>query len=204
MQQSTTPRPDASFGAACAALDGFDWRRDVQVEQIPAPSRIAPFAHAVSVEVQGAGSHRATGRLVLLHDPAGQEAWAGTLRWVTLARADTGEELASDPLLAELAWGWLTDALDEHDAAHRAASGTVTAVTSRSFGGLQGTSDHTEVELRASWTPLADPAPSIARHDFTQHLAAWQDLLCRIAGLSPLPAGVVPLARTRRRQGPST
>lgn len=185
-------------------MDDFGWRRDVQVEQIPAPARIAPFARAVSVEVQGAGTQYAVGRLVLLHDPAGQDGWDGTYRWVSLARADTARELAANPLLAELTWGWLTEALDAHDAAHRAASGTVTAVTSRGFGDLQSTSDRTEVELRASWTPLADPSPSIARHDFTQHLAAWQDLLCRIAGLPPLPAGVVPLARTRRRQGPST
>ena len=53
----------------------------------------------------------ATGRLVLLHDPAGQDAWDGTLRLVTYVTAELEPELASDPLLPAVGWSWLTDAL---------------------------------------------------------------------------------------------
>ena len=58
----------------------------------------------------------ATGRLVLLHDPAGHEAWQGTFRVVTYVRAELEPEMASDPLLPGVGWAWLTEALDGHGA----------------------------------------------------------------------------------------
>jgi len=46
------------------------------------------------------------------------------------------------------------------------------------------------MEVRASWTP--------ADADLGRHLLAWSDLLCTIAGLPPLPEGVVALPGQRR------
>ena len=46
------------------------------------------------------------------------------------------------------------------------------------------------MEVRASWTPLG---PEVG-----DHLLAWSDLLCTIAGLPPLPEGVVALPGPRR------
>ena len=46
------------------------------------------------------------------------------------------------------------------------------------------------MEVRASWTPLGN--------DLGAHLLAWSDLLCTIAGLPPLPEGVIALPGARR------
>ena len=78
---------------------------------MPAPQRIAPFASALSADVTVDGEDVGTGRLVLLHDPAGNDAWAGTFRCVAYARAEIDPEIANDPLAGEVAWSWLTEAL---------------------------------------------------------------------------------------------
>jgi len=168
------------------------WRPELVVEEMPAPQRIAPFAVAVTAEVVVSGDEVGSGRLVLLHDPAGNAAWDGTFRCVTFARADVDPEMVTDPLLAEVGWSWLLDALGSHGAAYRAPSGTVTAVSSESFGGMAEEEPRAEIEVRASWTPeLVDGVGLIP------HLAAWSELLCTTAGLPPLPAGVVPLPSRR-------
>ena len=97
----------------------------------------------------------AAGRLVLLHDPAGNAAWQGTFRCVTFARAEVDPEMVSDPLLAQVGWSWLLDALASHGAEFVAPSGTVTSVSSESFGGMADEDPSAEVEVRASWTPRA-------------------------------------------------
>ncbi|CAM5609004.1 hypothetical protein SCALM49S_00322 [Streptomyces californicus] len=78
----------------------------------------------------------ADGRLVLLHDPAGQDAWNGTFRLVTLVRAELEPEMAADPLLPEVCWSWLTGALEDRGLAYGEASGTVTRAGSHYFGAL--------------------------------------------------------------------
>ncbi len=160
---------------------------------MPAPQRIAPYAVALTAEVVGSTAsdeELASGRFVLLHDPSGPEPWAGEWRAVTFARAELEPELATDPMLGAVGWSWLTDALDAHGAAFTAEAGTVTRVVSESFAGLADRPASVEMEVRASWTPLG---PSI-----DVHLEAWSDLLCTIAGLPPLPDGVVALPGQRR------
>ena len=63
-------------------------------------------------------------------------------------------------------------------------------VVSERFGGLADRVTTVELEVRASWTPLD------AR--LGEHLLAWSDLLCQVAGLPPLPDGVVALPGPRR------
>ena len=75
------------------------------------------------------------GDVVVLHDPAGNDAWSGTFRCVAYARAEIDPELVSDPLLAGVGWSWLTEALDAHGAEYVMPSGSVTCVSSESFGG---------------------------------------------------------------------
>lgn len=181
------------FGRLTGELAHFGWRPEVEVEDIPSPQRIAPHSAAIAADVVVDGNDVGNGRLVLLHDPAGVEAWEGTYRCVTFARAEVDLEMVIDPMLAEVGWSWLTDALEAQGALYTAASGTVTAVSSRCFGAMQDEPDRAEVEIRASWTPLID-----ADHPLSPHLAGWQDLLCMTAGLPPLPRGVVPLARVGR------
>nr|WP_269779186.1 DUF3000 domain-containing protein [Propioniciclava soli] len=191
-------RPESGvFDDAVRALLGLSWRPELIVEEIPAPQRIAPHAVAIGAEVEIADEELGNGRLVLLHDPAGNPAWDGTFRCVTFARAVVDADIALDPLLAEVGWSWLTDALEHRDATYTAPSGTVTAVSSKSFGSMEGDPDKSEVEIRASWTPVLSSGTGVV-----PHVLAWQDLLCMVAGLPLLPEGVVPLDphRTGRRR----
>ena len=178
-----------SFDRVKDAIEVFRWRPELSVDQIPAPQRIAPHAYAIEAIVGLVDDAEVgTGRLIVLHDPAGNPAWQGTYRCVSYAHADVDAEMVTDPLLAEVGWTWLTDALHGAGAGYHDASGTVTAVSSRSFGELKGEPDHAEVEIRASWTPACDDDL-----DITAHLAAWQALLYITAGLPPLPEGIIPL-----------
>jgi hypothetical protein len=179
-----------------AELLSTAWRPELHVEEIPAPQRIAPFSAAITADVLVAGNEVGTGRLVLLHDPAGNSAWQGTFRCVTFARADVDPEMITDPLLARVGWSWLVDALAAHGAEYGEPSGTVTSVSSESFGGLSDESPRAEVEVRASWTPVITDELGLS-----PHLAAWAELLCTTAGLPPLPAGVVMMPS--RRNPPS-
>lgn len=184
-----------AFAEAEAALGSFSWRPGVEVTEIPAPQRIAPHAAAISATVSHDGLEVASGRLVLLHDPVGNEAWEGTFRLVSLARGDVDALMVSDPLLPEVGWSWLMEALDVRHAVHEAASGTVTSVASRSFGRMEDDPERSEIEIRASWTPLLDSGHSLA-----PHLWAWQDLLCLTGGLPTLPEGVAPLPNRGSRR----
>ena len=48
---------------------------------------------------------------MLLHDPDGHEPWEGTFRVVTFVRAELEPEIGADPMLAEVGWSWLMEAL---------------------------------------------------------------------------------------------
>jgi len=170
------------------------WRPELKVDQIPAPQKIAPFAVAISAEITVDDEDIGTGRLVLLHDPDGSASWDGDFRCVSFSRAEVDPEMVTDPLLTEVGWSWLLESLERNQATYCAPSGTVTAVSSRSFGGIADDPARAEVELRASWTPQITSTA-----DVTAHLQAWAELLCLTAGLPPLPEGVVPI--TPRRPG---
>ncbi|WP_125777809.1 DUF3000 domain-containing protein [Antribacter gilvus] len=196
------------FAAALDALRGQALRPEVHLTEIPAPVRVAPWSVALSADViPGAppGTHGhdddealATGRFVLLHDPAGQEAWHGTFRVVTLVRGTTDPEMAADPVLADVAWSWvqesLTDAGLEPGVNLVAEGGTITRVLSHSYGALAGTPDAVDLEIRASWTPTD--------LNLGPHLAAWGALLATAAGLPPAWAGVASLTRRFTSRSP--
>src|SRR3954468_13969821 len=100
------------FLAAVRALRAVRLRPEVVLEEVPAPQRIAPFAIALSAEAVADGEELATGRFVVLHDPKGPEAWEGTFRVVTFVRAVLEPEFGSDPLLGQVGWAWLEEALE--------------------------------------------------------------------------------------------
>lgn len=171
------PQPDM-FRDAVSSLSATPVRPEVRVESLRPPQRLAPWSYALSAEIISPdGTDLASGRLVLLHDPDGHEAWDGVLRLVAYASAELDDQMGVDPMLPSVGWSWLTGALDERAAAHRAAGGTVTQTTSTRFGDLVGPSTTVSMELRASWT--ADDA------DLSPHLLAFVDLLCTAAGLPP-------------------
>ena len=131
----------AEFEQAVQDLRVARLRPEVRLTEVPAPSRIAPYAVALTAEVVTAGGsgeddELASGRFVLLHDPAAPDPWDGVWRAVTFARAELEPELATDPMLGAVGWSWLMDALAFHDAPYVAEAGTVTRVLSESFAGL--------------------------------------------------------------------
>lgn len=179
-------------------------------EKQPPPRRLAPFAAAIGATVHdpdlsgktppGPGDDADTeigwGSFILLHDPAGQPGWAGPFRVIAYIRADLEPEIAADPLVGQVGWSWLTEALDTRTNGYHQVSGTVTRVVTEGFGAKQAEPVATGFELRASWSPSGRGAP----RDLDGHVAAWCDTLCTAAGLPPLPAGVSPLRpRPRRR-----
>lgn len=183
-----------AFVLARAELEMFPWSPDLEVMALEAPRTIAPYAEAVGAEISDEHAVQGCGKLILLHDPAGQAAWDGDFRCVTYANADIDQETFYDQFRAEVGWSWLIDALASHDATARAISGTVTVSASTHFGGRDPRPASAEIELRASWTPDLRRGVGL-----TAHLAAWQDLLRMVTGLPPQTASIIPLARAGRR-----
>src|SRR5688500_7324709 len=197
--RSEIDRTPPAFTAAVEQVGRAVLRPEVVIDTMPARQRIAPFAHAVSGDVRApstgpgrsaGGEELGTGRFILLHDPAGNDAWGGTFRCVTFARADVEPEMAADPSLPTVGWSWLTDALESHGGGYIAPSGSVTVVHTEGFGEMAADGSDAQIEVRASWTPSSD--------DMGAHISAWSDLLCAIAGLPPLAPGVIPLQPRRR------
>ena len=205
----------ADFLFALGTLRKARCRSELRLDEIPAPGRLAPFAVALGAEVvvpgdgasgavhgpaapalaPAAGSddvELATGRFILLHDPDGSAVWDGEFRIVTYIRAQLEPDMGNDEMLGSVAWTWLVEALENHQADYRSAGGTATRVLSESFGTLADRPGTIDIELRASWTP--------AGRDITAHLEAWSDMVCTFAGLPPLPDGVSALPRRRPRQ----
>jgi hypothetical protein len=158
-------------------MRSVETRPEIRLEDAAAPGNLAPYSVAIGGTVTRDGDEVATGRLILLCDPAGHDAWAGTMRLVTYVTAEVDAEMAADPLLAAVAWSWLTDALDAHGAAYRSPGGTVTITTSSKFGDLAGPPSTADLEIRASWSPADDR--------YADHMHAWCGLLASTAGLPP-------------------
>jgi hypothetical protein len=192
--------PDV-FRAAVASMHTAVLRPEIFCEEMPAPQRIAPYASALSADVTVDDVEVGTGRLILLHDPEGNDAWAGgTFRCVLYTRAEVEVDLISDPLLGEVGWSWLTEALESHGAGYLAASGSVTRVATESFGGMADEAGTAQVEIRASWTPVADEN---GYADVRPHVEAWAELMCTAVGLPPVPEGVAVIPSRRGQRGPA-
>jgi hypothetical protein len=193
--EAAPPGQPPEFTAAVAQLRGAAVRPEIELGELPAPQRLAPWSHALSATVHDPVSDAeiGSGRLVLLHDPSGVEAWHGTYRYVVFASCDVEGEIARDPLLPDVAWSWLLESLVAADAPYTALGGTVTATSSVRFGEIADTARTDDVEVRASWTaPDGDAGP---------HLAAFVGLLTVAAGLPP--EGVSTLVR-RKNDGKSS
>jgi hypothetical protein len=199
------PGVPPAFREAVEALRGARLRPEIVIGDTPAPRKLAPYAFALTATVEVDGEELADGRLVLLHQPGGHEAWNGEFRLVSLGRAELEPEMADDLMLAEVGWSWLMDGLEQQGARYTEPSGTVSRCSSHYFGALAERETSTEIEIRASWTPVPTPTDGAG---FAEHLRAWCELLCLCAGLPPVPAapvtapvtsgGVVPMP-TRRR-----
>src|SRR3954464_4835199 len=194
---SGAPPDSVEFTEAVRAMNEARMRPEVLTEPMPAPQRIAPYAAALSADVTVDGNDLSTGRIILLHDPAGNDSWDGTFRCVAYVRAEIDLEMITDPALADVGWSWLTEALTAHGAEYAAASGTVTRVATDSFGAMAEDSGTAQIEIRASWTPHHVDG----RLDIGRHVEAWGELLCTAAGLPPVPEGVTAMPSRRGRRG---
>lgn len=171
-------------------------RPEIELGPIRPPQRLAPFSYAVGAEVKHpeaaavpeTSDGDAFGRLILLHDPDGSDAWDGTMRLVAYIQADLDSSEAIDPLLPEVAWSWLVDALESRSEHVTALGGTVTATTSVRYGDISGPPRAHQLELRASWTATSP--------DLGTHVQAFCEVLEHAAGLPPV--GVTDLGSRSR------
>jgi len=190
-----TAPPPIEFRRAVASLSAPRHRPELLVSALSAPPRLAPYTWAFSVEAD-AGAGRAgeplddldepdtSGRLILLHDPAGQDAWEGVFRLVCFVQARLEPEQLGDEMFPVVGWSWLTEALEQNGAGYTALGGTVTQTSSVRFGDIAGARRDDDVELRASWTPTDT--------DLAAHAEAFCQLVASAAGLPPV--GAVSLA----------
>lgn len=168
-----------AFATATADVRSATFREDLVVREIAAPGGLAPHAIALAGNIRpdpDGSSVFGTGRFILLHDPEEPAAWQGAWRIVSFAQAPLEPEIGTDPLLGEVAWSWLVDALDSREAPYTAPSGTATKTLSTGFGSLAAEGDGAQIELRASWSPTGA---------FRAHVEAWAELVCMLAGLPP-------------------
>ena len=179
-------------------LRTFTPRAEVALIEVPAPQKLATFAFAFSADVSNGligeeETEVANGRFVLLHEPGGQATWDGEFRCVTFVSADVDAVMQEDPLLPEVGWSWFLESLESNDCAFNAPSGTVTRVSSASFGKLSPRSDDAEIEIRASWTPIITEPQELMKH-----IQSWCNLISEVAGLPPVPEGVSAITAARR------
>ncbi len=194
-----TPPEPAIFRDAVATMTVAAVRSEIELSPIPPPQRLAPYSYALGAEVnrpeaditppQGEEPDKeAFGRLILLYDPDGSDAWDGTMRLVAYIQADIDSQEAADPLLPEVAWSWLVEALESRTEHVTALGGTVTATTSVRYGDISGPPRAHQLELRASWTATTP--------ELGAHVQAFCEVLEHAAGLPPV--GVTDLgSRTR-------
>ena len=183
----------AEFLVAMESLRSATLRHELVIEQIAAPGRLAKFEIAFSAQVDatatGVASDLGTGRFVLLWDESEPEPWHSRFRVITFAKSPLETNIGADEMISDVAWAWLTESLENRGAKFIAEAGTATRIISSGYGALSNQSDHAELEIRASWSPV--------NTDAAAHLEAWQDLVCIMSGLPNLPAGVTSLGISR-------
>ena len=191
-----TSADPAPFREAVAAMSAVTARPEIELGPIRPPQRLAPYSYALGAEVKHpevdvipeGSDGDAFGRLILLYDPDGADAWDGTIRLVAYVQADLDSHEAIDPLLPEVAWSWLVDALESRTEHVIALGGTVTATTSVRYGDISGPPRGHQLELRASWTATT---PEVG-----VHVEAFCEVLEHAAGLPP--TGVTDLGSRSR------
>lgn len=196
--RTISSREDA-FERALSQVKSASVRPEFELDEAPAPQRLAPSAVALTVEMADPEDASASGRFVLLHDPDGVDEWDGSFRAVVFVRATLEADLVDDPMLHDVGWSWVTESIGTVDAHVTQLGGTVTRSSGRSFGTMAERPSDGFVEIRASWTPVEDEITGETIDDLSLHVTAWLDLLAHAAGLPPLPQGVTHVGTMRKR-----
>lgn len=183
------------FAQAVDSLKGITLRSEISASEIPSPAAVAPHSFALAADVLNDDAHEdsihGTGRFILLYDPEQSGVWGGPFRVVCFAQAPLEREIGLDPMLSDVAWSWLVDALEVNGADYSNASGTATRILSKGFGELSAEGDGSQIELRASWSPTPG--------SMTAQVVAWAELLCMLAGLPPSSEAISMEAKRRER-----
>ncbi|WP_143237573.1 DUF3000 family protein [Boudabousia liubingyangii] len=169
--------PPADFLSALRSLREARMSSDFSYEEVPAPRNIAPFSAALSLQTRENSDHPTHGRFLVFYNPEWVEEWQGNFRIVMMISAVTDDEIAADPVIKQVAWDWLHEALDGSGAGASNLSGTVTIESSQSFGALRPQAPVSNIDMRASWTP--------ASTDLAPHLEAWGILATFCEGDEP-------------------
>lgn len=184
-----------TFAQVAEDVRAVEYRDDFSVREIPAPAGLAPDSIALAGDVRPdaatGDSVFGTGRFILLHDDSEPASWEGPWRIVCFAQAPLESDIGVDPMLADVAWSWLVDALTSREASFHAEAGTATKTLSRGFGSLAAEGDGSQIELRASWSPTGP---------IERHVEAWAELVCMLAGLPPGSEGIEMLGSRRSLQ----
>lgn len=192
----------AAFNRLLDVLRTATPRAEIILEEVPAPQKLATFSFAFTADVTNglvgnAQDDIATGRFVLLHEPGGQDTWDGEFRCVTFVSADVDAAMQEDPLLPEVGWNWLLASLEKSGCVYNSPSGTVTRVSSASFGKLSRRNNESEIEIRASWTPVISSGADIGQ-TLLSHVMSWCNLIAEISFLPPVIDGVASIKTPRR------
>jgi hypothetical protein len=175
--------PAAEFAAALLSIRQSTLREELVVAQLAAPGDIATHAIAFSAELKSETSEVSgklgTGRFVVFWSPEPQENWTSNFRVVCFARSPLETDIGRESDGVDVTWDWLTSALNNSGAEYSALAGTTTRIISTGHGMMDQQSEHAEIEIRASWSPVGT--------DIRRHLEAWQNLVCVMSGYAIAP-----------------
>jgi len=195
----TIPTQADGFARALEQVKAVVVRPEFDLEEAPAPQRLAPASVAFTIDRSDLDAVEASGRFVLLHDPDGVDEWEGSFRAVVFVRAELEADLIDEQMLHDVGWSWVTESLSGAGVHVTQLGGTVTRTSGRSFGTMSDRPSDGFVEIRASWTPVEDPDTGDVVDDLGQHLTAWVDLTAHAVGLPPVPEGITHVGSLRRR-----
>ncbi|MGP7961046.1 DUF3000 family protein [Sanguibacter sp. A247] len=171
----------AQFAQALVSLRSAAAGTGIALTEIPAPSRAAAYAVALSgslVRPEAPDDEVADGTFVVLYDPPVTPVDDGAFRVIVLIRAALDEEMSGDPMLPEVAWDWMLEALEGCPVPGIEAGGSVTRTITTHHGAVAGRPEEVELELRASWS-TKDP-------EVGAFLVSWARVMRQFAGVPPL------------------
>lgn len=182
----------AQFASAALSLVDSLLRAELETQQIPSPTNIAEHALAFSTHKPNPAdtpNNHAAGRIVFLYDTSHFETWNSNLRVIAYGKSPLENDVIENDDYANYWWGTLELALKKHGAKYSNSAGTITQMVSTGVGALQNEPIHTEIELRASWSPTEDA--------LGPHFAAWQDLIADMAGFHLGGEDVIKMAKVK-------
>lgn len=149
---------------------------DLELTEIPGPTRAAAYSVALSgslADPDDPETEIADGNFVVLYNDA-DDGGPGSFKVIVMIRAELDAEMSIDPLLPDVAWTWLEEALARFTGSVDDLGGAVTRTITTNHGRTAEHGDSVELELRASWASQSS--------EVGDHLQAWGQALRTCAG----------------------